>query len=194
MHELLEEIPPFFYGPADSQDQTVSFGEHGGVGKRIASDFYSASNIAEARLPDASMGPILHASGLDALLRATQSFVEALVSRQEGLSESDLALTSALMDVIAQLVSARSDLTLSWNPSSWLSAVSSTIDQMSGSQAGFDCLAASLHTLVALHHSAAQPVIDIDTQHIMTAFLNKVCEIFCFQKQKLIMLHSSSSF
>lgn len=173
LHEILEEIPNSFYGPPDAQTVTEA-NKSPGVGKTAAADFYSASNITEARLPDASIGPILHASGLQAVLKASACSAAPLASGQTRSTDEHLAVFSSLMDAIAQLLAQKASVRMDWQPDAWIQSVLPAISALPGTQAGFDCLAASLQALVALHRAPIEPALDIDTPQTVACLMDKV--------------------
>lgn len=173
LHELLEEIPASFYGPPETQELT-KIGDESGTAKAAAADFYSANNITEAHLPDASIGPVLHAHGVQALLNASATAARGVSTAQASCSEAQLSVFSSLLDAVAQLLAHKAAVHICWVPDAWIDVIIAAVSVLPGTQAGFDCLAASIHALAALHHAPMEPKLDIDSSHVMNCLVDKV--------------------
>lgn len=173
LQDLLEEIPSHFYGPVDAS-APVEVDDESGVAKAIAADFYSAANITQARLPDASIGSMLQARGLVALLQAASHCAASVGQPESPVTDDKLNVYASVMDTIAQLLSLQPAIKLPWQPEEWLAHIIPSIAALPLTQAGFDCLAACNHALVALQHAAIVPAIDIDTRPAICGLTDKV--------------------
>lgn len=94
------------------------------------------------------------------------------------MTDDRLSVYASVMDTVAQLLSLQPAIKLPWEPEEWLASIIPSTTALPLTQAGFDCLAACNHALVALQHASIEPAIDIDTRPAICGLTEKACHAF----------------